>query len=74
VAPGAVDTAFLQGGTGRAPRNGPQLDVTTYAASLPMRRIATPEDVIGPILFLCGPGAAYMTGQVLWVNGGALTP
>jgi len=30
--------------------------------------------VVGPILFLLGPGAAYMTGQVLYVNGGMLTP
>lgn len=73
VAPGAVETAFLRGGTGREGA-GPRLDVSAYASTVPLGRIATPDDVAGPILFLCGPGAAYMTGQVLWVNGGALTP
>jgi 3-oxoacyl-[acyl-carrier protein] reductase len=73
VAPGAVDTEFLRGGTGRS-ATAPRLDVSAHAKTIPMGRIATAEDVVGPILFLCGPGAAYMTGQVLWINGGALTP
>jgi NAD(P)-dependent dehydrogenase (short-subunit alcohol dehydrogenase family) len=30
--------------------------------------------VAGPILFLLGPASCYMTGQVLYVNGGGLTP
>ena len=33
-----------------------------------------PEDVVGPILFLFGPGARFMTGQVLHVNGGGQMP
>ena len=77
VAPGAVDTEFLAGGTGRAPAaDTPPLrfDVEAYARTVPMGRIATPEDVVGPILFLLGPASRYMTGQVLYVNGGALTP
>ena len=35
---------------------------------------ATPEDVAGPIRFLLGPDSAYITGQVLWINGGAYLP
>jgi NAD(P)-dependent dehydrogenase (short-subunit alcohol dehydrogenase family) len=73
VAPGAVDTAFLSGGTGRAAAP-LRLDPTAHAAAIPMRRIATADDVSLPILFLCGPGAAYMTGQVLWINGGGHMP
>ena len=73
VAPGAVDTAFLRGGMGRA-EGGTRLDVDAYAAGLPMGRIAVADDVVGPILFLCGPGAGYMTGQVLWINGGGQMP
>ncbi len=77
VAPGAVDTAFLDGGTGRdrgsaAPRV--RLDVSAYVKNVPLGRIATPADVVGPILFLLGPASRYMTGQVLYVNGGGLTP
>jgi 3-oxoacyl-[acyl-carrier protein] reductase len=73
VAPGAVDTAFLDGGMGRE-RPGSRMDVSAYANGIPMGRIAQTSDVVGPILFLCGPGAAFMTGQVLWINGGAVTP
>ena len=77
VAPGAVQTAFLDGGTGRAsPKSlaSPRLDVSAYVRTIPMGRIAEPEDVAGPILFLLSAASAYMTGQVLWVNGGAYTP
>jgi NAD(P)-dependent dehydrogenase (short-subunit alcohol dehydrogenase family) len=33
-----------------------------------------PDDIAGPVLFLLGPGSGYMTGQTLWVNGGAYMP
>ena len=39
--------------------------------SIPMGRIAEPEDVAHPVLFLCSEGAGYITGQVLGVDGGA---
>lgn len=75
VGPGAVDTAFLRGGTGRSAEDeAPRLDVAAYSAVIPLRRIAVPEDVVGPTLFLLGADSAYMTGQVLWVNGGAYMP
>ena len=70
VAPGAVQTPFLTGGTGRAENDGLRFDVAAYAASVPLARIAEPADVVGPILFLLGPGSRYMTGQVRLVNGG----
>lgn len=74
VAPSAVDTSFLRGGTGRAETGQPPVDLAAYAAAIPLRRIARPEDVTGPILFLLGDGARYITGQVLHVNGGAFMP
>ena len=40
--------------------------------SIPLGRIATPEDVAGPILFLCSELARHITGEVLNVNGGAV--
>jgi 3-oxoacyl-[acyl-carrier protein] reductase len=73
VAPGAVDTAFLHGGTGR-PEHEHRMDWSAYVKQIPLGRIAEPLDVVGPILFLAGPASRYMTGQVLWINGGALTP
>lgn len=74
VAPGAVETAFLAGGTGRGETSTPRLDVSAYLKTIPLARIAVPDDVVGPILFLLGPASRYMTGQTLHVNGGALTP
>lgn len=75
VGPGAVDTAFLRGGTGRSGENeAPSMDIDAYGAMIPMKRIAVVEDVVGPIMFLLGPQSAYMTGQTLWVNGGAYMP
>ena len=41
---------------------------------IPMRRVAVPEDIVGPVMFLLGPDSGYMTGQTLWVNGGAYMP
>lgn len=44
------------------------------AGRIPLGRIGTVEDLVGPILFLLGDGARYVTGQVLHVNGGLLMP
>lgn len=75
VGPGAVDTAFLRGGTGRSDESGQtNVDIAAYSAMMPMKRIAVPSDVVGPVMFLLGPDSAYLTGQVLWVNGGAYMP
>jgi 3-oxoacyl-[acyl-carrier protein] reductase len=40
------------------------------AAATPLRRLARPEDVAGPVVFLASVQSAFMTGQVLFVNGG----
>ncbi len=72
VAPAAVDTAFLRGGTGRSDEQGaPRFDMDAYAASIPLGRIALPEDIAGPILFLLSDAAGYITGQTLHINGGS---
>lgn len=43
-------------------------------ALVPLGRMAMADDVAGPVLFLLGPAARYMTGQTLHVNGGAHMP
>lgn len=78
VAPGAVETEFLAGGTAKtdnhADRSWFDAMVEKYVATIPLGRVAVPADVVGPILFLAGPASSYMTGQVLHLNGGRLTP
>jgi 3-oxoacyl-[acyl-carrier protein] reductase len=37
---------------------------------VPLERLGTPEDIAGCVVFLCSPAAAYVTGEVLNVNGG----
>ncbi|MBS7707515.1 SDR family NAD(P)-dependent oxidoreductase [Chelatococcus asaccharovorans] len=75
VAPSAVDTAFLRGGTGRGGDDdgkAARLDLDAYLKTVPLGRLATAEDVVGPILFLLSNASAYVTGQTLHVNGGLL--
>jgi 3-oxoacyl-[acyl-carrier protein] reductase len=40
--------------------------------SIPLQRIATADDVAGPILFLCSSLARHLTGEILNVNGGSV--
>jgi 3-oxoacyl-[acyl-carrier protein] reductase len=65
VAPGWVDTemsqsAFQDGGYDR------------IAGTIPLRRIATAEDIAGPVVFLSSPLARHITGEIVNVNGGSV--
>lgn len=53
-----------------ASRDGRVSQREALAAQTPLQRLATPEDVTGPVLFLASPWARFMTGQVLTVDGG----
>jgi NAD(P)-dependent dehydrogenase (short-subunit alcohol dehydrogenase family) len=68
VAPGPVATAMLDPFMARSGWR-PAME-----AAIPLGRVATPADIAGPILFLLSDDSAYMTGQVLHVNGGLLMP
>jgi NAD(P)-dependent dehydrogenase (short-subunit alcohol dehydrogenase family) len=41
-------------------------------AEIPLGRLGRPEDVAEVVAFLVSDRAAYVTGQVWWVNGGAM--
>jgi 3-oxoacyl-[acyl-carrier protein] reductase len=68
VAPGWVDTEMsaipyaADGGAGRR----------AIERTIPLGRVATPEEIAGPIVFLCSDLARFLTGEILNVNGGSV--
>jgi NAD(P)-dependent dehydrogenase (short-subunit alcohol dehydrogenase family) len=44
--------------------------VEHWAPLIPLGRIAEPEDMIGPCVFLASEQSAYVTGQIIYVDGG----
>ena len=63
VAPGLVYPTQASGDTRAQFRE-------SIIATTPLRRLARPEDVAGPVLFLASEWSGFMTGQVLFVDGG----
>jgi len=66
VAPGWITTPLTQ-----ALRDDPARSAAILART-PLNRWGEPEDVVGAVLFLCSPAAAFITGIVLPVDGGYL--
>ena len=66
VAPGWVDTD-MSAATLADPRAGEAIRRT-----IPMGRVGRPEEIAGPILFLCTELAGFITGEIFNVNGGAV--
>ena len=68
VAPGWVDTEMsavpygADGGEGRR----------AIERTIPLGRVATPDEIAGPIVFLCSDLARFLTGEILNVNGGSV--
>ena len=62
VAAGVIDTDIWQGV--------PEAAIASLMQMVPAGRKGTPEDVAEAVAFLAGDGAAYITGQVLNVDGG----
>lgn len=82
VSPGITETPFLAGGSGQG-HGAEQVSGESwfgedaYQKRLSMilqHRLANPDDIVAPTLFLIGPGARYITGQTIHVNGGLFLP
>ena len=65
VAPGWVETEMVAGALDGEAR-------ARVLQAIPLGRIAHPDDVAGPILFLCSALARHVTAEILNVNGGAV--
>jgi NAD(P)-dependent dehydrogenase (short-subunit alcohol dehydrogenase family) len=68
VAPGAIDTSLLRANypEGSEPE-------ARYLRMIPMGRIGRPEEVAAVISFLCSEDSSYVTGQVIYIDGGFST-
>ncbi|MFH1381687.1 MAG: SDR family NAD(P)-dependent oxidoreductase [Chloroflexota bacterium] len=67
IAPGVVKTERTRGLW-----QGPKM-VDVELAKIPLGRLATVEDIVGPVLFLASDASAYITGQTLIIDGGLMT-
>jgi 3-oxoacyl-[acyl-carrier protein] reductase len=65
VAPGLIETDMTKSLTDRSQ--------TDWSAQIPVGRIGSPDEVAAAVCFLASDEAAYITGQVLAVNGGMYT-
>lgn len=62
IAPGFIQTAMTDALT-------PEVRAQ-YEASIPLKRLGSPEDIANLALFLCSPSASYITGEVIRCDGG----
>lgn len=65
VAPGWIDTEMSRPALGDG-------ELERINKTIPRGRVASPEDIAGPIVFLCSSMARHITGEILNVNGGAV--
>ena len=63
ICPGVTDTAQPRG-------HRSEEELFAQAKNIPLGRIGRPEDMVGPVVFLAGDAASYITGQALMVTGG----
>jgi len=66
LAPGIIATAMSE------PTRADPKRLEAFLAHVPMKRVGEPEELAGPVVFLCSDAASYITGAILPVDGGYL--
>ena len=66
IAPGIIATAMAE------PTIADPKRLEAFLTRVPMKRVGQPEELIGPVVFLCSDAASYVTGAILAVDGGFL--
>lgn len=69
VCPNEVDTTMLRGGFARRGFD-PETAIAALGTTVPLGRVATPEDIAKVVLFLASDAARYVCGALIEVNGG----
>lgn len=64
VAPGYIETESMRSNLGMDVRQ-------KLTESIPLKRLGHPDEIAEVVAFLAGPGASYIVGEVVTVNGGA---
>jgi NAD(P)-dependent dehydrogenase (short-subunit alcohol dehydrogenase family) len=67
IAPGAVDTSFVDKAVGGVPDPQRREEI---AAAHPMGRMASPEEIARMMVFLASPASGFMTGAIVMADGG----
>ena len=67
VAPGPIESTEMFHEV--LPKGDPRIDA--LARAIPLRRLGTPEDVAHAVMYFASPAAGFVTGQTLYVCGGA---
>lgn len=63
IAPGVIYTDIHRLGTSEE-------QLKELAGLIPLARVGEPEDCVGAVQFICSPAAAFMTGEIMEINGG----